>query len=174
MVILTQGAKSYVLDIHVNGRKKFYTTCSVNLYIGVTQRSLIVVLQLTTSSVIFKFSFSNFQLSPRPVLHKLIQFFSCHWKLGWIFIDPLQKIFFYFVCPLRVDLTRCIFSFTQTLMAEFISKADKFCINHNFLASAAGIKTTPPFFASTASPGITVALPMRMGTLIPASIICCM
>ena len=48
MVILTQGAKSYVLDINVNGRKKFYTTCSVNLYIGVTQRCLIVLLQLST------------------------------------------------------------------------------------------------------------------------------
>ena len=47
MVILTQGAKSYVLDIHVNGRKKFYTTCSVNLYIGVTQRSVTVVVQLS-------------------------------------------------------------------------------------------------------------------------------
>jgi hypothetical protein len=45
MVILTQGAKSYVLDIHVNGRKKFYTTCSVNLYIGVTQRSLMIAIQ---------------------------------------------------------------------------------------------------------------------------------
>jgi len=39
LVISTQGAKSYVLDVHVNGRKKFYTTCSVNLYIGVTQRT---------------------------------------------------------------------------------------------------------------------------------------
>ena len=41
LVILTQDAKPYVLDINVNGRKKFYTTCSVNLYIGVTQQTMI-------------------------------------------------------------------------------------------------------------------------------------
>ena len=39
LVILTQDVKPCVLDINVNGRKKFYTTCSVNLYIGVTQRT---------------------------------------------------------------------------------------------------------------------------------------
>ena len=49
---------------------------------------------------------------------------------------------------------------------------NKFGIQYNCISKDARNKNHSIFFARTASPGKTVALPIRIGTLMPLSIIC--
>src|SRR2546421_495455 len=62
-------------------------------------------------------------------LKKERRLFSCSLYI-FLLIQPLKKIFFYFISPLLIDLARRIFSFAQALMSKRVPQLNEFSVLH--------------------------------------------
>src|ERR1700694_403825 len=83
---------------------------------------------------------------PGSVLHELVQVLPAHGKFRRVFIQPAEEIFFYFIRPLRIDLSRRVFALTQTQVSEFIPEFNEFSVQHHLFDQVRGDKNDTSLF----------------------------
>ena len=64
--------------------------------------------------------------SPVPFPEIVIKFSFCHRQFPGVIIKPVHEVFFYFIAPLAVDLSRLILPFAKTEVTEFITQCSYF------------------------------------------------